>query len=164
MKDKDLGSLFYDGLKDIYYAERKILKALPKMARAAQSEMLRNAFLKHKEETETQKERLDKVFEALGKRAQGKTCPAIDGILEEGEEIMDEYKGMASIDAGLVAAAQAVEHYEMARYTTLSTWAKLLGHTDAANLLLETLAEEQATDKALMQLAKTDANKAAMAA
>lgn len=164
MKDKDLSSLFYDGLKDIYYAERKILKALPKMARAAQSEMLRDAFLKHKDETEVQKERLDKVFEALGRRAAGKTCPAIDGILEEGEEIMDEYKGMASIDAGLVAAAQAVEHYEMARYTTLSNWATLLGHTDAAKLLMETLAEEQATDKALSQLAKTDANKAAMAA
>ncbi|AMY68638.1 ferritin-like domain-containing protein [Frigidibacter mobilis] len=164
MKDKDLGSLFYDGLKDIYYAERKILKALPKMARAAQSETLRDAFLKHKDETETQKERLDQVFEALGKRAQGKTCPAIDGILEEGEEIIDQYKGMASIDAGLVAAAQAVEHYEMARYTTLSNWATLLGHADAAKLLSETLAEEQATDKALSQLAKTDANKAALAA
>ena len=164
MKDKDLGSLFYEGLKDIYYAERKILKALPKMARAAQSEALRDAFLKHKDETEVQKERLDQVFEALGKRAQGKTCPAIDGILEEGEEIIDQYKGMAAVDAGLVAAAQAVEHYEIARYGTLADWAKLLGHTDAAKLLGETLAEEEATDKSLSQLAKTDANKAAMAA
>lgn len=164
MKDKDLGSLFYEGLKDIYYAERKILKALPKMARAAQSEALRDAFLKHKDETEVQKERLDQVFEALGKRAQGKTCPAIDGILEEGEEIMDQYKGMAAVDAGLVAAAQAVEHYEIARYGTLADWAKLLGHADAAKLLAETLAEEEATDKALSKLAGAEVNKSAMAA
>lgn len=164
MADKDLASLFHEGLKDIYYAERKILRALPKMARAAQSEALRDAFLKHKDETEGHKERLDQVFEALGKRAQGKTCPAIDGIIEEGEEVMDQYKGMAAIDAGLLAAAQAVEHYEMARYGTLASWAKLLGHTDAAKLLSETLAEEEATDKTLSQLAKSDVNKSAMAA
>ena len=123
MADKNLESLFYDGLKDIYYAERKILKALPKMARGASTDELRQAFEKHKEETEGQVERLQQVFEIFGKRAQGKTCPAIDGILEEGEEVLDEYKGTPALDAGLVAAAQAVEHYEIARYGTLKRWA-----------------------------------------
>ena len=110
-KEKTLEDLFYDGLKDIYYAERKILKALPKMARGAQSEKLKAAFEKHKNETEVQVERLQQVFEIMGKRAQGKTCPAIDGIIEEGEEILEEYKGTSAHDAGFLSAAHAVEHY-----------------------------------------------------
>ena len=119
MGDKTLNDLFYEQLKDIYYAERKILKALPKMARGAQAEDLKAAFKKHQEETQGHVERLQEVFEILGKRATGKTCPAIDGILEEGDEALDEFKGQPALDAALVAAAQAVEHYEIARYGTL---------------------------------------------
>lgn len=154
MADKDLNTLFHDQLKDIYYAERKIVKALPKMARGAQSEELKAAFKTHKEETEVHIERLQKIFEILGKRAQGKTCPAIDGILEEGEEVLEEFKGAAALDAGLVAAAQAVEHYEMARYGTLRSWAIVLGMKDAAELLGETLKEETKTDELLSSLSK----------
>jgi ferritin-like metal-binding protein YciE len=158
MAEKKLSDLFYDGLKDIYYAERKILKALPKMARGAQSEELKAAFKKHQEETEGHVERLQKVFEIFGKRAQGKTCPAIDGILEEGEEILDEFKGAPALDAGLVSAAQAVEHYEIARYGTLKRWAETLKLPDAAKLLDQTLQEESKTDEALSALAESDAN------
>ena len=139
---KGLEDLFLDGLKDIYYAEKKILKALPKMAKGAQSEEVSAAFEKHRMETEGQVDRLTQVFEILGKRAQGKTCPAIDGILEEGEEILEEYKGTSALDAGLVAAAQAVEHYEIARYGTLVAWAGTMGMTDAEELLQATLDEE----------------------
>lgn len=162
MKTATLDTLFHDTLRDIYYAERKILKALPKMARAAQSPDLRAAFERHKAETEVHVERLQQVFELLGKRALGKTCPAIDGILEEGEEIIDAYRGVAAIDAGLVAAAQAVEHYEIARYGTLSSWAGLLDMNDAAALLDLTLAEEAATDEALTALAEGSVNEAAL--
>ena len=163
MADKNLESLFYDGLKDIYYAERKILKALPKMARGASSDKLRQAFEKHKEETEGQVERLQQVFEILGKRATSKTCPAIDGIVEEGEELLEKYKGEPALDAGLVAAAQSVEHYEIARYGTLKRWAQILEMPDAVKLLDETLKEEAATDEALTQLADADANARAAA-
>ena len=163
MADKNLESLFYDGLKDIYYAERKILKALPKMARGASGDEVRQAFEKHKEETEGQVERLQQVFEILGKRAQGKTCPAIDGILEEGEEMLDAYKGTPALDAGLVAAAQAVEHYEIARYGTLKRWAEMLKLPKAVDLLDETLQQESATDAALTKLADADANARAAA-
>jgi ferritin-like metal-binding protein YciE len=158
MAEKNLESLFYDGLKDIYYAERKILRALRKMSKGASSDQLKQAFEKHRDETETQIERLQQVFELLGKRAAGKTCPAIDGILEEGEEILDEYKQSPALDAGLDAAAQAVEHYEIARYGTLKKWAETLGMPDAAKLLDETLQEESKTDEALSQLAETEAN------
>ena len=108
-KEKTLEDLFHDTLKDIYYAERKILKALPKMARGAQSPDLKAAFEKHKSETEVQVERLQQVFDLIGKKPQAKTCPAIDGLIEEGEEILEEYKGTAALDAGLLAAAQAVD-------------------------------------------------------
>lgn len=162
MKTAYLESLFYDGLRDIYYAERQILKALPKMMRAAQSPELKAAFDKHKTETETQVERLTQVFEMMGKRAQSKTCPAIDGILEEGTEVMESYKGSPALDAGLVAAAQAVEHYEIARYGTLASWATVLGMADAATLLQETLDEETATDEALTMLAEDQVNDAAV--
>ena len=164
MKSKELDALFLEALKDIYYAERKILRALPKMARAAQSDQLKAAFQQHREETEVQKERLDQVFEMLGRRPQGKTCPAIDGIIEEGEEVMDTFKGTPALDAGLVAAAQAVEHYEIARYGTLCAWAKVLGMDDAAKVLSQTLEEEKKTDETLNQLAESEINQTAMAA
>ena len=163
-KQKTLDDLFLDTLKDIYYAERKILKALPKMARGAQSDKLRAAFEKHKDETEGQVERLQQVFEILGKRAQGKTCPAIDGIIEEGEEIMEEFKDTPALDAGLVSAAQAVEHYEITRYGTLKRWAQMLGMDDAAKLLDQTLAEESKTDEDLTAFADSSANQKAMMA
>jgi len=161
MADKTLDDLFYETLKDIYYAERKILKTLPKMARAAQSEKLKAAFLQHKDETDGQIERLQQVFEIIGKRPRAKTCAAIDGIVEEGEEIMEEFKGSPAHDAGLLAAAQAVEHYEISRYGTLRAWAQQLGHAEAVKLLDATLAEESKTDEALTKLAQTAVNSAA---
>jgi ferritin-like metal-binding protein YciE len=162
-KEKTLDDLFHDTLKDIYYAERKILKALPKMKRAAQSEDLKAAFDKHKQETEGQIERLQQVFELIGKRAQGKTCDAIEGILAEGEEIMDEYKDTAALDAGLISSAQAVEHYEITRYGTLKRWATELGMADAAKLLDATLQEESRTDGDLTKLADASVNDRAKA-
>ncbi|MBB4067203.1 YciE/YciF ferroxidase family protein [Gellertiella hungarica] len=161
MAQKMLQDLFYDTLKDIYYAERQILKALPKMARAAQSEKLRQAFEQHKEETQGQIERLQQVFEIIGKRAQGKTCEAIQGIIAEGEEIMEEFKGSPALDAGLISSAQAVEHYEITRYGTLAAWAKQLGHKEAVTLLEQTLQEESKTDSSLTSLAETALNAAA---
>ncbi len=153
--EKTLNDLFHDTLKDIYFAEKQVLKALPKMARAAQSEEAKAGFTQHRDETQGQIERLQQVFELLNKPARGKTCEAILGIIAEGEDIMEEYKGSAVIDAGLISAAQAVEHYEIARYSTLISWAKLIGLNDAVPLLQESLAEEQATDKKLTQLAQT---------
>jgi ferritin-like metal-binding protein YciE len=160
-KEKTLEDLFYDTLKDIYFAERQILRALPKMARAAQSTELKAGFEKHREETEGHVERLQQVFELIGKRAQGKTCEAIQGIIAEGEEIMEEFKGTPAIDAGLISSAQAVEHYEIARYGTLKTWAHTLGFKEAVTLLDQTLQEEGKTDKLLSQLATTAANQKA---
>ena len=158
---KQLNDLFLDTLKDIYFAERQILKNLPKMAKAAQSEELKAAFTKHREETEGQIERLQQIFEMLGKRAQGKTCDAINGIIAEGEEIIEEYKGSDALDAGLLADGQAVEHYEMARYGTLKNWANQLGMKDAANLLDQTLQEEKKTDALLTKLANAAVNRKA---
>jgi ferritin-like metal-binding protein YciE len=162
MATKTLENLFHDGLKDIFYAEKKILKALPKMAKGANSEELKLAFQEHREQTEGQLERLEQVFEILGKRAQGKTCPAIDGIIEEGEEILDEYKDSPALDAGLVAAAQAVEHYEITRYGTLKRWAQLLEMREAADLLAKTLQEESLTDEKLTAIAEKQVNLKAM--
>lgn len=161
MAAKTLETLFHDTLKDIYYAERIILKSLPKMARAAQSEELKAAFQKHKEQTEGQIERLQQVFEIIGKPARGKTCDAIEGILAEGEEIMEEYKDTPALDAGLLAAAQAVEHYEITRYGTLKRWATVLGLDEAAELLDETLQEESQTDEDLTAIADATVNKEA---
>lgn len=155
---KTLGDLFFDTLKDIYFAEKQVLKALPKMARAAQSEEGKAGFLQHRDETQGQIERLEQVFDILGRSARGKTCEAIQGILAEGEEIMEEFKGSPALDAGLISSAQAVEHYEIARYGTLIAWAKQLGLKDAVPLLEATLAEEEATDKKLTQLAEAQAN------
>ena len=159
-----LSDLFHETLKDIYFAEKKIMSALPKMAKAAQSDELRQAFEKHLEETEGQVERLDAVFEEINQTPRGKTCDAIMGILDEGKEIMSEYKGTPALDAGLLAAAQAVEHYEISRYGTLITWADELGLTKAGKLLKETLAEEKKTDQTLTGLAKTVVNAEAEAA
>jgi len=158
MADKDLNELFLDTLKDIYYAEKQILKALPKMAKAANSDKLRAAFDKHHDETEGQVERLEQIFELLGKAARGKKCDAIEGILDEGKEIMDEYADTAALDAGLLAAAQAVEHYEISRYGTLKAWATKLGMTQAVKLLDATLAEEKKTDDTLSKIAETAVN------
>jgi ferritin-like metal-binding protein YciE len=155
---KTLEDLFLDTLKDIYFAEKQILKALPKMARAAQSEEGKAGFLQHRDETQGQIERLEQVFELIGKPARGKTCEAIQGILAEGDEIIEEYKGSVALDAGLISSAQAVEHYEIARYGTLIAWANQLGLTDAVELLEATLAEEEATDQKLTQLAEAQAN------
>ena len=161
---KTLDDLFHDTLKDIYFAEKKILSALPKMMKAAQSSELKAAFEKHRGETEGQVERLEQVFAIIEKKPQGKTCAAIVGITEEGAEIMDEYKGSPALDAGLLAAAQAVEHYEISRYGTLRTWAGELGFDEAVALLEETLEEEKATDEALTQLAESVVNQKAEAA
>ena len=162
MAEKTLDNLFYDTLKDIYYAERKIVKALPKMARGANSPELKAAFEKHREETEGQIERLQQVFEIIGKRAMGKTCDAIEGILAEGDEILEEYALTDALDAGLIAAAQAVEHYEITRYGTLKRWALVLGMDDAAALLDETLQEESQTDEDLTTIADAAVNGEAM--
>lgn len=163
-KAKTLKDLFHDTLKDIYFAEKKIMSALPKMAKAAQSDDLRAAFEKHLEETEGQVERLESVFEELGETTRGKTCDAIMGILDEGKEIMSEYKGAPALDAGLLAASQAVEHYEISRYGTLITWADELGLKKASQLLKETLAEERKTDQTLSSIAKSGVNAEAEAA
>ena len=164
MTEKNLETLFYDTLKDIYYAERKISKALPKMARGAQSPALKAAFEKHLEETEGQIERLQQVFDIIGKRAMGKTCEAIEGIIAEGEEILEEYKDTPALDAGLISAAQAVEHYEITRYGTLKRWAEMLDLPEAARLLDETLQEESKTDEDLTTLANASSNPTALAA
>jgi ferritin-like metal-binding protein YciE len=162
-KPKTLQDLFTDGVKDLYFAEKKILVALPKMAKAAQNGRLTAAFEKHIAETEAQVDRLELVFEELGENAKGKNCPAIIGIIDEGKEIMEEYKGSPVIDAGLLAAAQAVEHYEICRYGTLVTWAQQLGLRQSAKLLKQTLSEEEKTDKALSQLAESVVNQQAQA-
>ena len=160
---KVLEDLFYDTLKDIYFAEKKILVALPKMAKAAQNPDLKAAFEKHREETAGQIQRLDEVFGLIDKKPQGKTCDAILGILKEGEEIIEDYKGSPALDAGLVSSAQAVEHYEICRYGTLCTWAGELGLENAKKLLGETLDEEETTDEALSELAETVVNQQARA-
>ena len=150
--------LFEETLKDIYYAEKAILKALPKMAKKATSRKLEAAFNKHLKETERQVERLDEVFELIGKKARGKECPAIDGIIEEAEEVMKEAEDDTIRDAAMVAAAQAVEHYEISRYGTLVAWAEKMGMSDAAELLEATLEEEKLTDAKLTELAEFEIN------
>jgi ferritin-like metal-binding protein YciE len=162
--DKNLQELFHETLKDIYFAEKKILSALPKMAKAAQSEELKAAFEKHETETEQHVARLEKVFEELDESPRGKTCDAIMGIIEEGQEVMKEFKGAPTLDAGLLAAAQAVEHYEIARYGTLKTWAQELGLNQSVKLLQATLGEEKKTDETLTQLAESQVNQHAQQA
>ncbi|WP_374334013.1 ferritin-like domain-containing protein [Aestuariivirga sp.] len=161
-KEKTLEDLFLDTLKDIYYAEKRILKALPKMAKGAASPKLKKGFEKHLAQTEGQVERLEQVFEIIGQPARGKKCEAIEGILAEGEEIMKSYKGTPALDAGLISAAQAVEHYEITRYGTLRRWAETLGKRNAVTLLERTLREESETDELLSQIAE-QANRSAEA-
>jgi ferritin-like metal-binding protein YciE len=162
--EKNLRELFHDTLKDIYFAEKKILTALPKMAKAAQAPDLKAAFEKHETETEGHVQRLEQVFAEIDEAPRGKTCDAIVGIIEEGQEVMKEYKGTPALDAGLLAAAQAVEHYEISRYGTLRTWAGELGFSRSVKLLDATLAEEKKTDEALTQLAENSVNQHAQAA
>jgi ferritin-like metal-binding protein YciE len=155
---KSLDELFVETLRDIYYVEKQLTKALPKMAKKATSESLAQAFTDHLEETEGQIERLDKVFELVGKPARGKKCAAIEGLLEEATEIMSEAESDVVRDAGMLAAAQAVEHYEISRYGTLKAWAEKLQLEDAVELLDETLQEEKATDQKLSELAESEIN------
>ncbi len=160
---KTLNDLFLHTLKDIYYAERQILRALPKMAKQAGSPELKKAIEKHRAETEGQVERLQRVFEMCNTAARGVRCDAIEGILSEANEVMEEIEDPQVKDAGMIASAQAVEHYEITRYGTLVAWAEQLGMKDAARLLGETLQEEKNTDQALTQLAESNVNKEAAA-
>ena len=161
MAEKDLKALFLHQLKDTYFAENAILKALPQMAEAAESEELRGAFAVHLKETEGQVRRLEQIFEMVGEKPEGIPCKAIQGIIEEGQEILQEFEDGEALDAGLIAAAQAVEHYEIARYGTLLAWAKQLGLSEAEGLIEETLVEEENTDQVLSELAEDAINPAA---
>ena len=158
MKIDSLQKLFVEELRDLYSAEKQILKALPKMMKAATAPDLKAAFDQHLAETKGQVDRLEKIFESLGKNPKGKTCKAMEGLVEEGSDLMKEDIEPAVLDAGLIAAAQRVEHYEMAGYGTVRTYAKLLQNTEAAGLLQQTLEEEAATDKKLSRLAETSIN------
>lgn len=158
---KGPGELMLSFMQDIYYAERQILKALPKMAKAASSPALAEAFTHHREETQGQVERLQRAFEALGKRARAATCEAMNGLIEETDEVIEEFPEGDVRDAGLVACAQAVEHYEMARYGTLIAWAKAAGQKEIVSLLEETLAEEKQADNLLNQLGNKEINQQA---
>ena len=159
---KGLNDLMLAFMQDVYYAERQILKALPKMAKAAQNEELKQALMHHREETQGQVERLQKAFESLGKRAQGKTCEAINGLIGEGEEGIEEFPEGVVRDAGILANAQAVEHYEMARYGTIIAWAKACGQQEVAKLMQETLDEEKKADTLLNGLARKGINQQAV--
>ena len=163
MKLETLHDLYVDELKDLYNAEHQLLKALPKMAKAASAPQLAKAFTDHLEETKGQVERLEKIFKKLDVSPKGKTCKAMEGLLEEGKEVMDEDADPTVMDAALIAAAQRVEHYEMAGYGCVRTFARLLGYDQAADLLQETLDEEGAADKKLTKLAETVINVEALA-
>jgi ferritin-like metal-binding protein YciE len=161
MSVETMDDLFLDTLKDIYYAEKQILKALPGMVRKAETQKLKKTLETHRMETEGQIERLDQVFELIGEKARGKKCPAMDGIIAEAKEHMSEIEDELVRDAGIIAAAQAVEHYEICRYGTLVSWAELLGHTKAARLLQQTLKEEKNADALLSNLAENLVNQQA---
>jgi ferritin-like metal-binding protein YciE len=161
---KTMDDLFYGLLQDVYFAEKQLLKALPKMAKKASSEELKTAFTDHRDQTQGQIERLDQAFEMIGKKAKGKKCDAILGIIAEGEEVIEEADDDDVLDAGLLAAAQAAEHYEIARYGTLCAWAKQLGKPQIARLLHVTLEEEKETDELLTKIAESSVNQAAMSA
>ncbi len=158
---KNMDDLFVHTLRDIYYAEKQIVKSLPEMIDKASNQQLKQGFQTHLRETENHVKRLDQVFELIGKKAQGVDCPAIDGIIEEAEDVAGEVQDKTVLDAALIAAAQAVEHYEMTRYGTLIAWAKQMGRNDAATLLGQTLEEEKATDKKLTQMAESNVNRRA---
>ena len=159
---KTLQDLFINELRDIYHAEKQLVRALPKMAKAASSDKLKEAFTAHLEETKGQVERLEQVFEMLDTRTRGKPCEAMQGLVEEAKEVMEEVKEPEILDAALIVAAQKVEHYEIAGYGSLRALAEALGHTDVAKLLEQTLAEEKKTDELLNKLALGDINKQAM--
>ncbi len=154
MKLRSLEEVLVDQVKDLYSAEKQIVKALPKMAKKASSDELSAALEEHLQQTEGQIERLEQVFELLGKRPTGKKCHAIEGLIEEGKTLMEEKAEPAAMDAGLIAAAQKVEHYEIASYGCARTWASQLGYGDASKLLQETLDEEGETDQKLTKLAE----------
>jgi ferritin-like metal-binding protein YciE len=158
---KNLEELFHHLLKDMYYAEKQIVKALPKMAKATENAELKHAFESHLEETKAQVERLEDVFKIIGKTPRGEKCPAILGLVEEGEEVIEKGEDDAVIAAGLLAGAQAVEHYEMSRYGTMIAWAEQLGHAKAVSLLKATLKEEKAADEKLNQIAMSVVNREA---
>jgi ferritin-like metal-binding protein YciE len=158
---KTMDDLFLHQLRDIYYAEKQITKALPEMIKNASDQQLKQGFQTHLRETETHVKRLDQVFELLGKKASGVDCPAIDGIIDEAEEVTGEVENKNVLDAALIAAAQAVEHYEMTRYGTLIAWAKQLGHSNVVPLLNQTLEEEKATDQKLTTMAEAQVNRKA---
>jgi len=159
--NNELHKLFLEELADIYSAEQQLTKALPKMAKAAESDELREAFEEHLQQTEEQISRLEQVFESLEEKMQRKTCKAMQGLIEEGSEVMQEHKGSPAIDAALIAAAQKVEHYEIATYGTLCTWAEQMGHQDALDLLKQSIDEEEMTDERLTELAESLANERA---
>jgi ferritin-like metal-binding protein YciE len=161
---KTLDDLFYGLLQDVYYAEKQLLKTLPKMAKQASQQELSQAFLTHRDQTEAQIGRLEQAFEMIEKKPRGKKCDAILGIIEEGKEVMEEAEDAEVLDAGLIGAAQAAEHYEIARYGTLCAWAKQLGKPQVARLLHQTLEEEKQTDELLTTIAEASVNKAAMTA
>jgi ferritin-like metal-binding protein YciE len=157
-QENNLQELLVEELRDIYHAEGQLLKALPKMAKSAQSERLKEAFERHLEETEQHVERLERAFELLGEPVKGKKCQAMEGLVEEGKEVMDEHSESAMLDAALICAAQKVEHYEIASYGTLCTWADLLGLDEVSDLLKETLDEEKTTDETLTEIAESEIN------
>ncbi|GEO43592.1 YciE/YciF family protein [Skermanella aerolata] len=157
-KEKTLADLFLETLRDVYYAEKQAVRMLGTAARAAKADELRQAFEQHREESRTQVERLEQVFELLDKPARGKSCEAIQSLNAELAEILEDFGDSPAADAALIGAAQAVEHYEIARYGTLSTWAHQLGLGEAATLLEQTLAEEKKTDELLTRLARGGAN------
>lgn len=161
---KTLEDLFYGMLQDVYYAEKQLLKALPKMAKQASNNELAQAFLKHRDQTEGQIGRLEQAFEMIEKKPRAKKCDAILGIIEEGKEVMEEVDDEETLDAGLIGAAQAAEHYEIARYGTLCAWAKQMGKPQIARVLHQTLEEEKQTDELLTQIAEASVNKAALSA
>ena len=160
---KTMEELFTALMQDVYYAEKELTKALPKMAKEAEDKDLKRAFTEHLKETEGHIKRLEKAFEMIGKPAKGKKCDAILGIIAEGKEVIEEVDDNETLDAGLVAAGQAAEHYEIARYGTLCAWAKLIGKPQIAKLLHETLEEEKKADGLLTKIAERSVNQHAMA-
>jgi ferritin-like metal-binding protein YciE len=164
MKMQSLQDLYVDQLKDLVSAENQILKALPKLAKAARSEELRSAFEAHLDQTETHVARLEQIFDRLGVSPKGKKCKGMDGLIKEGKELLDADAEEDVLDAGLIAAAQRVEHYEIAGYGCARTYARMLGDDEAATLLQETLDEEAETDKRLTEIAENKVNARAVTA
>lgn len=161
--DNELHQLFLDELADVYNAEQQLTKALPKLAKAAESDELREALEQHLEETEEHISRLEQVAESLDETIKRKTCKAMKGLIEEGEDIVKEQKNSSALDAGIIAACQKVEHYEIASYGTLCAWAEQMGHDEALKLLKQTEDEEAAADEKLTEVAETIANQRAQA-